>query len=139
VSGLAELRQTIADAIKGVGDPPLTGYAYPPADVVTPCGIVDPDEVDWASAPATFRRGTEEWTLSVFVLIAPADAEMATKQTDRFFDQSGNDLKNAIEEADERLAVTGADRWGEYPYPPGSGVTYQGFRLIVKANNDTED
>lgn len=135
MSSLADLRSTIAVAISGVGDPPLIGYDYPPADVVTPCGIVDPDDVDFEGAPATFRRGNEEWTFSVFVLVTPSDAENAARQTDQFFDRSAGDLKDAIEGADSALKVTGADRWGEYPYPVSGGPMYQGFRLIVKANN----
>lgn len=132
MSSLAELRAAIAGAVHGKGDPPLHGYAYSPSDVITPAAVVEPEEVDWDAAPATFRRGNEEWEFSVFVLIAPTDAAGADAQRDAFFDRSSNDLRDAIEEADSALKVAGADRWGAFAL---AGREFAGFRLRVIANN----
>lgn len=128
---LREYRHDIAAAVAGIGDPELIGYDYAPADVVTPALIVEPEEIDWRATPgSTFRRGGAKWTLSAFVLVSPADAENATRQTDAFFDESANDLKDAIEKvAPGRIEVIGADRWGEYPL---AARTLHGFRLIVE-------
>lgn len=128
-ASLAEIRTAIAGAITGKGEPPLIAYDYPPASLITPCAVVEPEEVDFRA----IKRGSETWTLSVFVLVVPADAEGATRQTDAFFDRSANDLKDAIEAIDEAdVEVTNADRWGEYPV---AGVMYQGFRLVCEAFN----
>jgi hypothetical protein len=128
MNSLAELRAAIAASIQGIGG--LVAYDYPPADVVTPAAVVEPEEVDFRA----IKRGSETWTLSVFVLIAPADAANAARQTDAFFDRSGNDLKDAIEGADVEasIEVTTADRWGEYPL---AGRNLAGLRFVVEVFN----
>jgi hypothetical protein len=126
---LADIRAAIAAAVSGKGDPALHAYDYPPASLVTPCAVVEPEEVDFRA----IQRGSETWTLSVFVLVVPVSAENATRQTDKFFDRSANDLKDAIEAVDiADIEVTGADRWGEYPV---AGQMYQGFRLVCEVFN----
>lgn len=135
---LRDIRRVLATAVEGAGTVPLHGYAYAPADPVTPAGVVEPESVDYrARDGATFARGSEVWTLSVFVLLGAADADSASEQLDAFFDREAEDLKHRLEHAfdaeDELTAsveVTGADRWGEYPIagkPPLSGL-----RLVVE-------
>lgn len=125
---LAERRAQIAEAINGVGG--LKAYDYPPADIVTPAAVVEPEELDYRGKGAGFGAGGS-WSLSVFVLVTPADAEGAARRIDAFFDREGSALKDAIEGADEdaQIEVTGADRWGEYPI---GGRTLAGFRLLVE-------
>ena len=132
MTALAEIRAQVAAAFQGGGG--LTAYDDPPEEPTPPCAVVEPEEVDFRPARAGgFRRGGEQWTLSVFVLISPADAANAARKTDEFFDRSANDLKDAIEGAfDGRpsIEVAGGDRWGEYPFP--SGLRLAGFRLVCE-------
>jgi hypothetical protein len=125
---LADRRAQIAGAVNGIGG--LRAYDYPPADVVPPAAVVEPEEVDYRGKGTGFGAGGE-WQFSVFVLISPADAEGAARQTDAFFDRSFKDLKAAIEAVDDegQIEVTGADRWGEYPI---GGRSLAGFRLLVE-------
>jgi hypothetical protein len=135
---LSDLRAALADSVRGIGEPALIAYPYPPDTPTTPCAVVEPELVDWRARPgATFARGSEVWTLSVFVLVAPADAANAARQLDDLFDRDASDIKNALEgaltNADPELSgsveVTSADRWGEYPV---AGVTYAGLRFVVE-------
>lgn len=132
---LRDIRRVLAASVHGAGLVPLTAYAYPPADPITPAAVVEPELVDYrARDGATFARGSEVWTLSVFVLVAAADADGASEQLDEFFDREAEDLKHKLEHAfddeDELTAsveVTGADRWGEYPIagkPPLAGLRF---------------
>lgn len=126
---LAPLRQQLAEAINGVGG--LRAYDYPPSQITPPAAVVEPEEVDFRARPGGgFQRGGEVWRMSVFVLIAPVDAEQAARQVDEFFDRSAGDLKDRLDAINEpSVEVASADRWGEYNL---AGSVYAGVRFVVE-------
>lgn len=127
---LSELRRELAASVEGVGG--LRAYDYPPAQVTTPAAVVEPEEVDYRTrSGAAFMRGGEVWRISMFILVAPIDAEQAARKVDQFFDRSAGDLKDRIETVRKgTVAVTTADRWGEYPMR--DGTVYAGLRLMIE-------
>lgn len=125
---LAERRAQLAGALEGIAG--LKAYDYPPADVVTPAAVVEPEEVDFRGKGAGFGGEGGQWSFSIFVLVSAADAEGAARTTDAFFDRNAKDLADALEALEDlTVEVTGADRWGEYPI---GGRNLAGFRLIVE-------
>jgi hypothetical protein len=131
MADLAAVRNGLADAINTLSG--ARAWAYPPDQVQAPAILIEPDEVDWATA---FGRGHESWRFLVHVLISTVNNTAAQKARDEYF---GNvsDLKDAIEHyaplKDGTVAasvfVRNARRFSAWKY---AETTYLGVEVVVE-------
>jgi hypothetical protein len=131
MADLAAVRHGLADAINTLSG--ARAWAYPPDQVQAPAILIEPDEVDWATA---FGRGHEAWRFMVRVLVATAHNTAAQKARDEYFG-GVSDVKDAIEGyppltngvAASSVFVSRARRFDAWKY---AETTYLGVELVVE-------
>jgi hypothetical protein len=131
MADLAAVRTGLADAINTL--PGVRAWAYPPDQIQAPAILVEPDEVDWATA---FGRGHEAWRFMVHVLISTVNNTASQKARDEFLGGI-SDLKDAIEgymplhdgTVAASVFVRSARRFNAWKY---GETTYLGVEVVVE-------
>lgn len=130
MADLSAVRREVAQALDSV--PGLRAWAQVPDQIHPPVAIVEPDSVDFRTA---FKRGHDQWTLNVFVLIGTSSSRAAQIRRDEFFNAGGaRDVKDAIEAHDygdavQDLFVAEARGFNAYEF---AGTTYLGVLFVLE-------
>ena len=91
---LAEVMDALAGALDGVGG--LRGYGWPVDTVTPPAGIVGYPEL--IAFDATYQRGSDTWTVPVWVVVGKASTRAARDALSAFVAGSGaRSVKAALE------------------------------------------
>jgi hypothetical protein len=133
MADLKAVREAVADALDSIDG--LHSHARVPAQIHTPCAIVEPSEVDFRTS---MQRGHDKIDLTVRVLLGTASHEAAQLARDEFLDAgSARDVKDAIESHDALRDGTAAfdvfvARARKFDAWTFSGVVYLGVEFLTE-------
>jgi hypothetical protein len=125
MADLIALRQQIADAIAPVM-PDVNVWPDVPDQIQTPCVVIEPDFVDWASG--AFARGAEPWTFLARVLVGTVYNQAAREMRDSFLGGT-RDVKDAVEAQVPSCFVSSARKFDAWTV---AEIDYLGVEIVIE-------
>lgn len=103
---LTEMRSGLAETIQNGVESEIFSYPTVPEVAQLPAIVVLPDKADFAKA---FKRGLDEWTFSVYVLVSRSIAGVNQEQLDAFVTGAGPDSVRQALYSDPTIGLVDTD------------------------------